>query len=686
MKGASRLGLRKRYVIGSCALLLAAGFTLNASIAEGASSGADTHLEVQSLDGTGNNLAQPTLGRAGSVYPRVAAAAYADGRSAPLEQPNARFISNRVFNDVNQSVVDDRHLSQWAFVWGELVAHTTSLPDGRGAADNIPFNRGDPLESFRSSSGVIPFARSKAAAGTGVSQPRDQINTVSSYLDASAVYGSTQDRLEWLRTGPVDGNNGNNGALLYLPGGQLPRRDSRANPAAAPPMLTAGRLAGQPNRAAVAGDVRANQSLSSLAVHTLFAREHNRVVAHLPTSLSEEEKFQIARRVVIAEQQYITYHEFLPAMGVRLGAYRGYQPEVDPTITNEFATVGFQLDSMAAGGLEITTDAARFQAPQLAALKAKGVTVKQDVVPGGQVTLVVPFNVASFNPDLLPQLQLGPVLQGLSQEQASSNDEQFDNQLRSVLFQVPTSKDLTCLAGPNLPRCFTSVGDQAATVVERSRDHGMPRYNDMRRAFGLAPKQSFESITGEPSASFPPDPVPTRNVEINDPNSLDFVAVGDRRTPLAARLKAVYGTPDNVDAFVGMLSERHVPGASLGELQLAMWKAQFTASRDGDRFFFLNDPGLKAIKQAYGVDFKNTLADVIAFNTDVPHDRLGNTVFLVPSSANTDAGGQPVAGGPAGSGNAPGNDPADVPAAPTSPPSTRHQRRRRRGMTPGSRR
>jgi hypothetical protein len=81
-----------------------------------------------------------------------------------------------------------------------------------------------------------------------------------------------------------------------------------------------------------------------------------------------------------------------------------------------------------------------------------------------------------------------------------------------------------------------------------------------------------------------------------------------------------------------MVSERHVPGTSLGELQLAMWKAQFTALRDGDRFFFLNDPGLKAIKQAYGIDFKNTLADLIAFNTDVPHNRLGNTVFLVPSS------------------------------------------------------
>src|SRR5262249_7469774 len=157
----------------------------------------------------------------------------------------------------------------------------------------------------------------------------------------------------------VDGNISNNSALLNLPGGQLPRRDARADAPKAPQMLTAGRLAAQPDRAAVAGDVRANQSLPLLAIHTLFAREHNPIVSHLPNSLTEEQKFQIARRLVIAEQQFITYNEFLPAMGVRLNAYRGYKPRVDPTVTNEFATVGFHLDSMATGDLKITTDPAR---------------------------------------------------------------------------------------------------------------------------------------------------------------------------------------------------------------------------------------------------------------------------------------------------------------------------------------
>jgi peroxidase len=49
------------------------------------------------------------------------------------------------------------------------------------------------------------------------------------------------------------------------------------------------------------------------AIHTLFAREHNRSVAALALApLTAEAKFQIARRVVGAEIQNITYNEFLP--------------------------------------------------------------------------------------------------------------------------------------------------------------------------------------------------------------------------------------------------------------------------------------------------------------------------------------------------------------------------------------
>ena len=41
-------------------------------------------------------------------------------------------------------------------------------------------------------------------------------------------------------------------------------------------------------------------------------------------------------------------------------------------------------------------------------------------------------------------------------------------------------------------------------------------------------------------------------------------------------------------------------GTEFGELQLAIWKRQFEALRDGDRFFYAADPVLGDIERATG--------------------------------------------------------------------------------------
>ncbi len=127
---------------------------------------------------------------------------------------------------------------------------------------------------IRNGFGSIAFTRTRAAPGTGTAGvPREQINTVNSYIDAFAVYGGTDARLEWLREGPVDGTLADNGARLLLdPGGLLPRRSSRGDASSAPAMALDGRLAGAPDRAMVAGDVRANENMALTATQTLFAR------------------------------------------------------------------------------------------------------------------------------------------------------------------------------------------------------------------------------------------------------------------------------------------------------------------------------------------------------------------------------------------------------------------------------
>lgn len=608
---------------------------------------AATSMEPRSLDGKGNAPGHPGWGEAGAQYLRVATPNYADGLSEMVTGPSPRFISNRVFNDVGQNLFSENDISQWGWVWGQFVDHDIGLRDqAPGETAPIPFDPHDPLEAFASDLGAMGFARTPAATGTGLTSPRRQINTVSSYLDGSVVYGIDTARLEWLRAGPVDGDLANNAALLLLPDGYLPRADARGDPATAPSAELFGALVATPEVARIAGDVRANENIALLAVQTLFAREHDRIVAALPTSLSEEEKFQIARRVVGAEIQFVTYTEFLPALGVVLDPYHGYDPAVDAGVSNEFATVGYRGHSMVHGQFDVRFRRGTFTAAQLDAFRGQGVGMRKE---DGQTSLQIPLTVAFGNPDLLSEVGLGRVLRSLGQERQYRNEEQIDNALRSVLFQVPSPgmADQSACGQPVVqPGCFSAVQDLGAVDVARGRDHGMPSYNDLRRAYGLSPRRSFTGVTGEATARFPSDPKIDPADSLDDPSILDFVRLRDadghalrplgprsqeeavtgiRRTTLAARLKAIHGRVGRIEAFVGMLSEPHIPGTEFGRLQLAMWKQQFDSLRDGDRFCYLNDPELARIDEDFGITFRHTLADIISLNSGarVPADVFG---------------------------------------------------------------
>jgi hypothetical protein len=418
-------------------------------------------------------------------------------------------------------------------------------------------------------------------------------------------------------------------------------------------MELAGRLANSPPNAVIAGDRRANENIALTATQTLFVREHNRIVEALPESLDEQLKFDIARRVVGAEIQYITYKEFLPAVGVDLPTYSGYDPGVDPSLSNEFATVGYRAHSMIHGEIEMEVAPDRYTAEQLAAFRGLGIEVAEE--DGTEVA--IPLHAAFVAPDLVPAIGLGPLLDAMGGEPQYKNDEQFDNQLRSVLFLDPDTavEDWeACVDGPTMADCFNEgVVDLAATDMMRALDHGIASYNDLREAYGLGRKASFTDITGEGTDEFPDDPEIDAENPLDDPDILDFVELrdadgniipideaeslaedgvlafeGTRRTTLASRLRAIYGDVDALDAFTGMVSELHVDGTEFGELQLAIWTEEFTSLRDGDRFFHAGDPVLDEIEQEYGISFERTLAQVILDNTDLTAEQVQDNVFF----------------------------------------------------------
>jgi hypothetical protein len=281
---------------------------------------------------------------------------------------------------------------------------------------------------------------------------------------------------------------------------------------------------------------------------------------------------------------------------------------------------------MVHGEIEPSAAAGTYSEAQLEAFEDQGIEVDED---DGTVELEIPLNLTFGNPDLLASVGVGPVLTAVGGESEYRNDETIDNQLRSVLFQVPFAPG-ACLDGPPLADCFDGVVDLGAIDVARGRDHGIPPYNELRRAYGLAPRTSFTAITGEATDQFPAgsgidDPhsldwlalrdITGAEIGLNDPRAQTSAAAGTRRSTLAARLRALFGSPDALDAFTGMLSEPHVPGTEFGELQLAIFKRQFEALRDGDRFFYGNDPVLAGIERDYGISAHRTLGQIIADNT-----------------------------------------------------------------------
>src|SRR6266566_2462601 len=89
----------------------------------------DAGIEFRSLDGGGNNVAHPSWGKAGVQYTRVAAPTYADGVGAIEGGPPARYVSNRIFNDIGHNVFSENGVSQIGWLWGQFIDHTLDLRD-----------------------------------------------------------------------------------------------------------------------------------------------------------------------------------------------------------------------------------------------------------------------------------------------------------------------------------------------------------------------------------------------------------------------------------------------------------------------------------------------------------------------------------------------------------------------------
>lgn len=70
---------------------------------------------------------------------------------------------------------------------------------------------------------------------------------------------------------------------------------------------------------------------------------------------------------------------------------------------------------------------------------------------------------------------------------------------------------------------------------------------------------------------------------LSEPQNLDELAdvMGNRK--LARNLLDLYGTPENIDVWLGGVAEPFLPGARVGPLFACLIATQFEKIREGDR-------------------------------------------------------------------------------------------------------
>ncbi|UYV81296.1 hypothetical protein LAZ67_20000683 [Cordylochernes scorpioides] len=328
--------------------------------------------KYRTVDGSCNNLKRPQWGKAFTAFQRLLPPDYADGVNLPrVSVDNGPLPSSR---DVSGFVVEDRDrpnpvLNLVLMQWGQFLDHDLTLTgvssdtkpiylekcklfkrinENKGyievnsvAADNgegiiccnpeiiqnprlrhpacFPIGMGpsDPFfAQFQQS--CMEFVRSVPAPTMECSfGPRQQINQITSFIDASNVYGSSDAELNALRSFRQ-------------------------------------------------GDSRVNEQTSLAVMHTIWLREHNRIageLSNLNPGWTDEILFQETRRIIIAMMQHITYNEYLPLIvGRRImksfnmdlkprGYKRNYDTSINPTILNVFATAAYRFGHSLVQGL-----------------------------------------------------------------------------------------------------------------------------------------------------------------------------------------------------------------------------------------------------------------------------------------------------------------------------------------------
>ena len=528
--------------------------------------------ENRSIDGHGNNVSNPTWGAVDAPQIRMVSTAYSDG----IKEPAGADRPN------------PRQISN------EIFAQPEGLPDPMGLSD-YAWVFGQLIDHD------ITLVENSALERLDISVPLgdpvfDPLGTGFLFLKMNRARGAdgSGEHLSNPRqhankiTAFIDGSSvyGSDeyrsswlrafadGKLRVSSGNLLPYNTVSGEEGSLPDLLSPAMDNENPRTAKwfVAGDARANENPLLTSMHTLFVREHNRICDELKVKYPSYTDEEL-------------FQKARKIVGGILQAitYEEWLPSMGVSLPSYRG-----YDPQINPGIMTVFSAAAYRYGHTV---LNGVILRMDkdgsTMPGGDLFLRDAF----FNPSVIKEMgDIYPYLVGMGTQVQQSFDTKVIDDVRNFLFGPPGQGGL----------------DLAAMNINRGRDRGLPDYNSIRVELGKEPITDFSELC-------------------NDLN-------------LNEKLRQVYDDDVNrIDPWVGFLAEDRISDDALfGKSVMIIMEEQFRNLRDGDRFYYENDPGLTAEEK---LEIKQTrLGDVILRNVDIDYMQ-GNVFFAEDRGATTSVAG-----------------------------------------------
>jgi len=569
----------------------------------------DRNEKYRSYDASCNNLENPLWGTSNSPFQRTLLPAYSDGVFTPRQAksgeslPSARLVSINIIPDIDApSELDTHNVMQWGQFVDHDVTHTPLFRLGNQNSSGIQCCMEDgsapisrlvlhpecfPIDIPENDPFFKPFGQRCMNFVRSMPAPQqtcsfgygEQMNQITHLHDASNVYGSDEEDgkdLRELRGGLLKTHkNTHPKGLLPQEEGDLEGEECQIDSATQDSL---------DRKCFKAGDSRSNEQPGLTAYHTVWLREHNRLAVelkYLNPHWNDEKLYQEARRILIAEMQHITYNEWLPiVLGTDfmdeldiVPVTYGYSGRYDKTVNPTI------INSFAAAAF-------RFGHTLIQGM----LDMVKEVHFDRQTVSRIPLSDTFFNPELVyVPGELDKFLVGLATQPSQKYDNIISEEVTNLLFKA---KD-------------KSFGmDLVALNLQRGRDHGLPGYNAFRELCGSKRVKNFNGFA---------DLMPKQIVE---------------------RLKLIYKDVDDVDLFIGGISESSVPGGLLGPTFRCLVGDQFKRLQQGDRFFYDSTANPGKFTEAQLIQIRHTsLARITCDNGDQIH-QIQPLAFRKPSPIN----------------------------------------------------